>query len=79
MVNQKVAPKNNGVTIPDGSVKGALMIGNINGYICNKNGSKLECCGINAVKYLRDSQYNLFSITKRQRNGWQLHGDNKAI
>eukprot|EP00957_Ditylum_brightwellii_P092696 7058143-Ditylum_brightwellii.AAC.1 len=31
MVNQKVAPKCGGVTLPDGSVKGAPMVGDIHG------------------------------------------------
>eukprot|EP00957_Ditylum_brightwellii_P117920 8994626-Ditylum_brightwellii.AAC.1 len=79
MVNKKVPHKSDGVTLPDGQVKDTSMIGNIPGFICNKNVTKPSGCRITKVKYCKDNVYNLFSFTKSQKKGWCLHGNKKAI
>eukprot|EP00957_Ditylum_brightwellii_P211344 15366072-Ditylum_brightwellii.AAC.4 len=76
---QVVIALSDGVMFPDGQVKGTSMIGDIPGVIYNKNGTKLSGCRITEVKYCKDNVYNLFSLTKRQKKGWHLHGNEKAI
>eukprot|EP00957_Ditylum_brightwellii_P160936 12253126-Ditylum_brightwellii.AAC.1 len=66
---RKFPHKSDGVMLPDGQVKGTSMIGDIPGVICNKNGTKMDGCKITEVKYYKDNVYNLFSLTKRQKNG----------
>eukprot|EP00957_Ditylum_brightwellii_P085629 6514035-Ditylum_brightwellii.AAC.2 len=55
------------------------MISNIHGTLCNKNGAKLHTCTMKNVKYCKENKYNLFSITKRQKDGWRLHGNKNQI
>eukprot|EP00957_Ditylum_brightwellii_P110601 8435774-Ditylum_brightwellii.AAC.1 len=66
---------NDGVTLPDDNTKATSMVGNIKETKCVKNGDKLHPCMIHNVKYFKENRYNLFSITKHQKNGWRLHGD----
>eukprot|EP00957_Ditylum_brightwellii_P157030 11951091-Ditylum_brightwellii.AAC.1 len=75
MVNQRVPKTVKGVALPDGQAKITTMIGNIRGTLCNKNGAKLNSWAMKNVKYCKENKYNLFSATKRQKDGWRLYGD----
>eukprot|EP00957_Ditylum_brightwellii_P160983 12256308-Ditylum_brightwellii.AAC.1 len=55
------------------------MIGDIPGHVCSKTGSKLTQCKMQNVKYCSENKYSLFSLTKQQRSGLQLHMDDNSI
>eukprot|EP00957_Ditylum_brightwellii_P144094 10979050-Ditylum_brightwellii.AAC.1 len=50
MVNKKVPSKHDGVTLPDGKVTRSTVIGDIQGMLCDENGSKLDRCKIMKAK-----------------------------
>eukprot|EP00957_Ditylum_brightwellii_P022734 1714757-Ditylum_brightwellii.AAC.2 len=79
MMNRRVVPENDGVTMPNDGKSTASMIADIDSVICDKNGKQIEHCKIANIKYCRGNAYNLFSIPKRLKNRWHLHGNSEAI
>eukprot|EP00957_Ditylum_brightwellii_P055231 4186527-Ditylum_brightwellii.AAC.1 len=77
--NCRIAPSNDGITLPDGSKKAATMIADLTSMVCNKTGNQLFTTKMSNIKYCKGQQFNLFSLTKRLKQGWQLHGDNDSI
>eukprot|EP00957_Ditylum_brightwellii_P183701 13992198-Ditylum_brightwellii.AAC.1 len=67
MVSKKVTYKSDGVTLPDGQVKGMSMIGNVPGVICNKNGTKQYGCKITEVEYCKDNVIISLILPKDKR------------
>ena len=67
------------ITMGNGAREGAAMIGDLQGTMCNKEGTELGNATLKDVAYLPTSKFNLFSVTKLQRDGWTLHGDKNQI
>jgi hypothetical protein len=67
------------VTMGNGKSESASSIGKLTGTLCNKHGDKLLKSTMEAVTHLPTGKFNLFSLTKMQKNGWLLHGNAKAI
>jgi hypothetical protein len=67
------------VTMGNGKSESASSIGKLTGTLCNKYGDKLLKSTMEAVTHLPTGKFNLFSLTKMQKNGWLLHGNAKAI
>jgi hypothetical protein len=49
------------------------------GMITNAEGNELQKATLTNVKLVKSARFNLFSLTKWQKDGWKLHGDNKRI
>jgi len=77
--NVRIPSKGDGVTQGNGIKSGVEMIADIKGTVCNKEGLPLQVVKMSDVKIVPDNKFNLFSVTKRQKNGWKLHGDHKSI
>jgi hypothetical protein len=67
------------VTMGNGKSKSASSIRPLTGTLCNMHGGELTKSTMRAVTHLPTGKSNLFSITKMQKSGWLLHGDDKAI
>jgi hypothetical protein len=79
MTNLKTASGQDAVTMGNGQSKSGSQIGDIPGTVCDKTGTTVSSATIQAALYLPSAMYNLFSITKLQREGWSLHGDEKCL
>ena len=55
------------------------IIGDVSGTFCNKCGQELMDATIKDMVYSPNSKFNLFSITKRLEDGYELGGDKEAI
>lgn len=65
--------------VADGSSMGVATIGNIKGMIVNKCGQHVGKAMLTDVTYLPHGWFNLFSVTKLQKEGWKLSGDEESI
>jgi hypothetical protein len=80
MHDVKKAKPVNAITMANGSSEDAtVIIGNISGRVCDKNGNVLNDAKITDVTHLPEAKYNLFSITKLQNEDWMLRGNSDAI
>jgi hypothetical protein len=68
-----------GVTFGDGENNEANAVFDLPGVITDANGKELHSVKMYNVKHVKSAKFNLFSITKRQEDGWILHGDRDAI
>jgi hypothetical protein len=76
---KKVAGDNS-ITMGNIIAEKALLIGELTGMICDKNGQEITTATMSNVVYLPTGQVNLFSLTKMPSNqGWILGGDGKGI
>jgi hypothetical protein len=64
------------VTMGNGS---SGSIGKLAGTLCNKHGVELMKSTMQSVAHLPTGKFNLFSLTKMQKDVWLLHGNDKAI
>ena len=62
------------ITYGNGSSETAKE-GELTGITCNKYGQELSRVKMKGVKYVPESAYNLFSVTQRVNQGWQIGGD----
>jgi len=78
-INKRVPRTGDGVTNGNGEKSTAQIIADIPAVVCNKKGMPLTKIKMTDVKIVPDNKFNLFSITKRMKQGWSLHGDDKAV
>jgi hypothetical protein len=74
MTNVKRATSEDKVTVGNGSIEKTTEIGDLPGVICNQNGKKLAKTILKDVAIVPSSKYNLFSLTKAIKDGWELSG-----
>lgn len=74
-----LTPKVISTTGMSGPAVGTEAVGDLAGVVCNKFGEKLKRVRLNQVGYSPKNNYNLFSITKRLKQGWVLGGDGSSI
>ena len=77
--NAKKGTDDDAMTMGNGAREGTAMIGDLNGTMCDKEGHELGVATLKDVAYLPMSKFNLFSVTKLQREGWILHGHKNQI
>jgi hypothetical protein len=77
--NAKKGTDDDAITMGNGVREGAAMIGDLPGMMCSKQGNELGMATLKDVAYLPTSKFNLFSVTKLQRDGWFLHGNKNQI
>ena len=78
-VNVKQATKADNIVDASGRDISGSAVGNVKATMCDKNGQELHPITIKDVVHMPGSGYNLFSLTKRLDQGWQLGGDNNSI
>jgi hypothetical protein len=69
MHDVKTAKLVDAITMANGSSENATVIGSIAGRLCDKNGNVLNDAKIIDMTHLPEAKYNLFSITKLQKEG----------
>jgi hypothetical protein len=79
MVNVQAPHASDNITYGQGEGVKPQSIGDIAGTVCDKEGNELGHVKLNKVKYLPEANFNLFSITRRLKEGWRLNGDDTAI
>jgi hypothetical protein len=68
-----------GVTFGDGENNEANAVFHLPGLITDASGKELQSVKMCNVKHVKSAKFNLFSITKRQEDGWILHGNRDTI
>ena len=68
-----------GVTNGNGAKSGAKKIVDLSVTVCNKSGVMKTKAKMEDVKIIPNNKFNLFSVTKRQKAGWILSGNDKHI
>ena len=63
------------ITYGNRSSSKAELIGDVSGTVCNKHGQEVQKVKLEKVKYVPNSKYNLFSVTKRVDQGYKIGGD----
>ena len=53
--------------------------GDIPGVVCDKSGAELHEDTMTNVSYNADTQYNLYSVSKKLKEGWKLESDDDSI
>ena len=79
MTNKKKASDKDTITDASGNNVTGKTVGDLKGFICNKQGNEIHDATIKQVVYVPGSNFNLFSLSKRLENGWKLGGDATAI
>jgi hypothetical protein len=80
MINKKKASsEDDAVTMGNGKAEQASMIGDIPGVWCDQQGQVVEYARLTDVTYIPNSVFNLFSATKRLKQGWTMHGNADMI
>jgi hypothetical protein len=68
-----------GIIFGDGKDNVATKIFELPGTVTNSNGNELREVRMKNVLHVPTAMFNLFSLTKQQKDGWTLHGDTNAI
>ena len=79
LVNKQKAEDGAGIHMASGKVTGTKTIGDIKGTFVNKDGSKMMQAKLPSVHVIPNGQFNLFSLSKMQQEGWTLGGNKEAI
>ena len=66
------------ITHGNGSSAKADKKGDLSGVICNTYGEEIQPVTLKGVKYVPDSEYNLFSISQRVKHGWEVGGNKET-
>ena len=79
-VNVRQATNNDsGVIYGDGKSNKTTTLFDLRGTLTDNNGNELQQVKLHNVRHVPTAMFNLFSLTKRQKDGWTLHGDSEAI
>jgi hypothetical protein len=76
---ENVQKGNAGVIFGDGKNNEADEIFDLPGVIMDKNGNEILSARLQNVKHVKSAKFNLFSLTKCQKDRWLLNGDSEAI
>ena len=79
MIKEMKATYADAVTVGNGNTISASKVGNIPGMICDKDGKEIKSATLKDVTVLPDAKFNLFSLTKRLKDGWTMDGNKTAI
>ena len=77
--NERKASGDDSVTMGNGNKEDAAEIGDLKGTWCNKHGEHQATVKLTDVTFLPTASYNLFSLTRMQKKGWILGGDDESI
>ena len=63
----------------NGASESVSKIVNILGVICDKNGNEVAPATLSEVAICNGAKFNLFSVSKMLRGGWNLSGDKSGM
>ena len=70
MVGRKKSAKTVSIVMGNKQVENSVAIGNIPGSVCNNQGNQVLPVKMTNVALVPDCAFNLFSISKRLKQGW---------
>ena len=79
MVRMKKSVKTVSIVLGNKQVKTTVAIGDIPGVVCNNQGNQVLPVKMTNIALVPDCTFNLFSISKRLKQGWLLGGDVNAL
>ena len=79
MVGMKKSAKTLSIVMGNKQVKNLVDISNIPGIVCDNQGNQVLPVKMTNVALIPDCAFNLFSISKRLKQGWSLGGDAHAL
>ena len=79
LINKKKPAKGDLITLPDGTKTATEIISDLRGTVCDNQGNRLTKFMLSKVRYSPENKFNLFSVTNRLMDGWDLGGDGKSI
>ena len=79
MVNKHVSKESVSIVLGNKQVEKSIAIGDIPCMICNNQGVQIVQAILNDVAFEPDCAFNLFSISKRLKQGWRLGGTSDAL
>jgi hypothetical protein len=79
MSDGQEATARDSITVGNGAKEQASQIASIEGAVCDKYGNELSRTKLTDVTHLPSGKFNLFSLTKMQKEGWLLKGNREAI
>ena len=79
MIKETKADNDEKVTMANGMADGAESVIDIRGTICNKEGKPDKEVVLREVSFMPKGRFNLFSVTRLQKDGWILGGDRSSI
>jgi hypothetical protein len=68
-----------GIENGNGSLSEVQGTGELRGTVCDKSGKKLGPVKMTDVRLTPENKYNLFSISKRLKEGWKMTGDKNGM
>jgi hypothetical protein len=68
-----------GIENGNGSLSKVQGTGELRGTVCDKSGKKLGQVKMTDVRLTPENKYNLFSISKRLKEGWKMTGDKNGM
>ena len=77
--NKRSSGEEDDVTDASGNGIRGESVGDVSGIFCDKFGEEQGRAKIQEMVYSSDAEFNLFSITKRLIDGWELSGNNEAL
>ena len=75
MVGEQKPKEMVSVVIGNKQVKKSVAIGDIPGIVCNNHGNQKFPVKMSNIALVPDCAFNLFSISKRLKQGWTLGGN----
>ena len=77
--NVREATQCEAITMGNGAKEQASMVGDLPGMLCDKHGNQIGRGVLQQVKIIQNGQFNLFSISKMMKQGWELSGSQKEM
>ena len=68
-----------GITMGNAKVEQATQVGDLPGTVCDKNGYQKSSVILKDVNVVPTSAFNLFSVSKLLKNGWNLSGTKESL
>ena len=79
IVKKKKSSKNDVITAANEAEIMSTEIGNLPVTQIDKNGQEVQDLKLKDVTLNPHGTYNIFSVTKRMKDGWKLYGDDIAL
>lgn len=79
MMNKRKANAEDNVTVGSGANVKAGMIGDIPGTIHDQYGKEVTTATLKDVTYLEGGRFNLYSMTRKMKEGWNLGGNKDSM
>jgi hypothetical protein len=79
LINKRATSCEDSIAMGNGHNEAASEIADIPGVVCDKHGNKLNKATIQYVTLLSAGKFNLFSLSKMLKLGWEMGGNKTAI